>query len=238
MLPPINHLSSNAGMLFNNATEMCRAISAPQDSPVHQREALASILLAFFSTEAFINELGQLAEFVARDRADLPGWIATLASILEEAENSRSPIESKYVLAHFILTGRPFDRAAQPFQDFALLTDVRNVLVHRKPLDARLEKDESGVYKWSEPKLMRQLQSAKIIQATDSLRKAAERNKADTLIADAVGQVSTQAVAAWACRTAAAIVNAIIDGIPSGSFRALVETMYRMYFRSESSSPV
>jgi len=225
-----NHVIANAGLLFRNALEVCQAISTPPDMVPHRSEALASILFAALATEAFVNELGELAKVFTIGRSDLPGWIATLTSILEEAEESKASVETKYQFAKFVLTGQPYDEGAQPYQDLALLTDVRNSLVHIKSVSAKMEKKDSGEYEWTEPRLMvrlmRRLQELSIKYSDDSLRRVTERSDSNFVIADLVSLLSSQSVATWACRAAAGIINATIDSIPVGSFRDFIQIIY------------
>jgi hypothetical protein len=174
--------------------------------------------------------LGELAR--TPSNADAPGWIKALGDILGEAEKSHASIELKYQLAKFTLTGQPFDKGALPFQDFALLIEIRNILVHQKPLEASLEKNDSGEFVWTKPPSMRRLHAARIIGVDDSLKDAATRNNADKLIADMVAQISSQAVAQWACRAAAGMVNALLDSVPEGSKLALLmHFAYRREFQ-------
>jgi len=50
------------------------------------------------------------------------------------------------------LSCEPFDKGAQIFQDFDLLVDLRNVIVHAKSKEAVMRKDErSGKYVWTSP---------------------------------------------------------------------------------------
>ena len=67
--------------------------------------------------------------------------------MLGEAEKSRTSIESKYHLEEFVLSGEPFDKGANPFQTFALLIDARNLIVHAKPLEAVIRKNERDLQK-------------------------------------------------------------------------------------------
>jgi len=210
---------------------MCEAISSPRPSGQHRREALSSIILAVISCEAFINELPELAK-PWQESPKSPGWLKGLAAILGEAEESHASIESKYHLAKFVFTGQPFDKGATPFQDFALLIDIRNIMVHAKPLEASLEKNDQGEFFWSKPPLMRRLQAARIVGVDENLKQAANSNNADKLIADMVSQISSQDVALWACRAASAMVNSIIDSVPGDfDFRAVLELAYRKEFQ-------
>lgn len=147
----------NAGSLFKNAVEVCTGLTASAEMQV-RRDALVTIVLATISTEAFINEFHHLAKDQSGPAA--PGWINALGDVLGEAEESRASIESKYQLARFILTGQPFDRGASPFQDFALLISVRNLIVHAKPQEATVQKDAHGKLTWVEPRIMHRLESA------------------------------------------------------------------------------
>ncbi len=223
----------NAGRLFRHAVETCQAIP-PAPMGQHEREALSSIVLAVISCESFINELPEIAKQWSSD-ARRPGWLKAVTQMLEQAEQSRASIESKYQLAKFIFTAEPFDKGAMPFQDFALLIEVRNILIHAKPLEVSLERDDNGEFVWKTPLLMRRLQAARIVGVAENLKDAVKRNNADKLIADMLSQISSKAVALWACRTASATVNAVLNSVPSDSSLArYLEHVYRKDFQSPS----
>jgi hypothetical protein len=207
---------------------MCQGISTPSGHAQHNREALASIVLAAISSESFINELAEAAVLAPEP----PAHLKALGTMLAEAEKSRVSVESKYHLAKFVLTGEPFDKGASPYQEFALLIDLRNRLLHSKPLEAKLVRNDEGEFVWTEPPLMRRLQSARIVHVDNTLKEAAKRNNADVLIADMLHQVSSQGVALWACRAVSAIVNNLLDSLPTGSqCAALAEIAYRRSFQ-------
>jgi hypothetical protein len=205
-----------AGSLFEKAVQECKKVSSTAHNET-ERAALASILFAMISTEAFINELGLLVSG-EKDHLAVPGWERTLSDLLDEAEKSRISITSKYQLAKFILSGQPFDRGSKPFQDFALLVDVRNLLVHARPLTAIVRKNPSGGFEWAEPKIMVRLQNASALEVDDFLLDAASMSNADALAASLVLQISRQSVARWACKAAAGIVNGILDAAPNDEF--------------------
>jgi hypothetical protein len=217
----------NAGKVFQNAVEIGRGISSPIPAVQTGRESLASILLATISIEAFINELHHIAHnFFTGPSA--PVQLKVLGDLLEEAERSRASIASKYQLAKFILSGKPFDKGAYPYQDFALLLDVRNLIVHAKPIEAKMQKDSAGRAVWIEPKIMVRLQDLKVLEISDHLRNSTP----DTgiLISDLISEISTQRVAAWACQAVAGIVTDLLDSIPA-DFAALTNTFYRQHFK-------
>jgi hypothetical protein len=107
-------------------------------------------LLAVISAETLVNELPQFAEnwiqamAARKEKQEAPGWLKALAEILIEAEESKASLKSKYQLTKFILSGEPFDTGAQIFQNFALLVDLRNTIVHAKSKDAVMRKDEKS----------------------------------------------------------------------------------------------
>jgi hypothetical protein len=223
----------NAGSLYKNAVEVYRETSASM--PIQaRRSSLISIILATISTEAFINELHHLAH--NQSDASAAGWVNALSEILNEAEKSRASIESKYQLAKFILTGQPFDRGSSPFQQFSLLVDLRNLIVHVRPQQALL-KNDNGRYVWVSPPIMTRLQAAGIISVDDYIKQAASQNNAEGVIADVLAQVSTEAVAGWACITAATIVNAILDALPQSLFKVGADIAYRKDFSAALQGP-
>lgn len=218
---------ANAGRIFVNAVESCQELSAAGlTSAQIQRRSLAAILFSTISTEAFINELHHQSCFWAGE-VNPPGWTKALCEVLGEAEKARASIESKYHLAKYILSGEPFDRGAAPFQTFALLIDIRNLIVHAKPLEAIVRKNEHGKYVWSEPKVMVRLQEMNVVNTQD-LQIAIAHNP-DRIVADLVVQISTQATAKWACKAASGIVSAMLDAVPV-DFARITDVLYRDSF--------
>ena len=218
----------NAGFLFRNAAEIGGRL-ADSVAVESRRDALVTITLATISTEAFINELHHYARDASGTAA--PGWINALRDVLEEAEKSRASIEAKYQLASFIMSGQPFDRGAPPFQDFALLIKVRNLIVHLRPQEATVEKGKNGELFWVEPSIMRSLQIAGVLKVSEDTKGAAERLGADAITSDLLTAISSRPVARWACSAAAGIVNGILELIPKSRYSAAAESMYRKHFQ-------
>jgi hypothetical protein len=59
--------------------------------------------------------------------------LEALATIISEVEACRGSVRLKFQWAMQIVTGSPFDKGAQPFQDFDLLIALRDMVVHLKP---------------------------------------------------------------------------------------------------------
>src|SRR5882762_8714497 len=114
----------------------------PGDRFPGSEDALVSIVVAAISLEAFINEFGGTAAIHATLEGT-PGWVNALAAVLDEAENNRASITSKFQLAMLTISGKPFDRSAAPFQDFDLLMRLRNEIVHLKPFET-IEETQDG----------------------------------------------------------------------------------------------
>ena len=220
---------ANAGQLFRNAVEFYQGVSllnAASDEA--RRQCLASVIFAGMSAEAFPNELQQLAE----DSKE-PGSVMALGEVLGDAEDSGAQVKSKYQLAMLVLTGKTFDKGAQPFQDFALLVEVRNLVVHWKPKDAVRHKNTDGALTW-ETEIMKRLEQRGAIKATGGLiPKFLAQGESAIIRSNLLAEISVQSMAAWACGATAGIVNAVLDAIPAGPrFRSLLQTMYRMDFHN------
>jgi len=184
------------------------------------------------STEAFINELQQLATDAAVYNSAEPGWVKLLAEVLEEAEGARVSVEFKYHIAKLVLSGEAFDRGSQPFQDFALLVSLRNRVVHAKPEKAVRQKEADGALNW-ETKIMGRLQSRGVFPPDDIPPRFVPAGQPVKIQSNLLAEIGTQPVARWACGAAAGIVNAVLDAVPtSPRLSSLVQRIYRKDFRN------
>lgn len=116
-----------SGMLYRIATlsfDRCKSFE-------NQHDAISSIIFAAASLEAYLNELSEVCD--AYGQAANDETLKTMASILKDAEESRLPTTTKCTLAKKFLTGCNYDRGANPYQDFSLLIDLRNILIHSRP---------------------------------------------------------------------------------------------------------
>ncbi len=169
-----------------------------------QEAALVSIVFSVVALEGFINEATELAQESSRFPPDLePRAIVVFAECMADAEGSKASLESKFILAKWILSGEQFDRGAQPYQDFFLLMRLRNELVHFKPNGA-FEQDATAEEIHQD--LFNKFRGKKIL---------AENTKSSggswTFL------IETKAVAEWACNTAARMVLDFCSKIPPKS---------------------
>jgi hypothetical protein len=222
----------HAGILFQSAVAWSQPVSASTEGIDSRRQALAGILFAAISAETFMNEF----EFIAGSHVKhfgTPRWLGALSVLLEEAENSHATVLSKYQLAKFILSGETFPKGATPFQDFALLVEIRNLIVHGKSKEAIVEKNDSGDFVWTNPKIMQKLEGAKLVKLdTSFLSRAAEEHNVDRFVTDVLDELTSQTTAMWACTSAAGMVYGILDAVPNDfpPFKHSVETSYRHAF--------
>jgi hypothetical protein len=209
----------DAPAIFNYAKKAYESIDEKySDRDVGGHNALASIILSVVSLEAFINETIELAENSqnAPWAETEPSSIASFATILSEAENSRGSILLKFLLARQVFAGQQYDKGSQAHQDFTLLIELRNKIVHLKPLD-KVEFDYS-----------------KNPQATIKPPSIIEKLKSKNITAEIntswINLVSTRAAARWACNTAANMVQSIIKVIPKSQFKEILQESYGQWF--------
>ena len=212
-------MHGNAGILFRSALELQRGVSTLNPaSEQAQRECLASVVFAAMSAE-----LAAEAEILSE-----PGWVKALGEIIGASEASHAPVESKYHLASLVLTGHVFDKGVQPFQDFRLLVDLRNLVVHTKPEEAIRQKQADGQWTWATKVMIRLAQRGAATAEDHILARFTPRTESATVHSNLLAEVSTHSVAELACRAAAGVVNAVLDAMPDDS-QWFTPRMLRMY---------
>jgi hypothetical protein len=215
-MPAGNTILASCGsfhVLAKNAYE--RTASAESDRTPYQHDALTAIILSVVSLEAFIGELEVAARFFAphspeacRNRG------RGLADALELIEEGRGQLALKFQIAKFILTGTPYVTGAKPYQDFDLLLDVRNRLIHPKPFS--VSPDESGSAIDPLKKFLDSLRSLGII--AESPR--------EKVVAPVCTWVQTRAAARWACNTAAEMAHSLFAASGEDSLVGTLKTVF------------
>jgi hypothetical protein len=94
-------------------------------------DAIVAIVLSASSAEAFINEFAEYVPLIYNLVMDPPAVVANCSAVIKELEESRVPVTVKYLVASQVV-GVPFERGSAPFQDFKLLVDLRNAIMHIK----------------------------------------------------------------------------------------------------------
>ena len=177
-----------------------------------------AIVFSAMALEAFINEMADIAAFPVP-----PGHfplqhpsVPMVADVLKELVDSYGAVQSKYLLAKRIFAGQPYDKGARPYQDFHLLIELRNTLIHIKHLDMTKHTPE-GKEQSNEPSIIRKLASKNVL---------ADPGTPNLWII----RITTLETARWACNTAAAMVRSLIDVIPDPNFKQRIEFGYRWHF--------
>jgi hypothetical protein len=199
-----------ASSLHHAAGELYKGLSKDDDLMPGSPGALAVILLSAASMEGFVNELGVQAKLLTvvpslMGNAGIE-TAALLADVLAAMEDSRGSLEHKLQVARRILCGASFDTGRQPFQDFVLLVEVRNFLMHLKVTDWAVANNQ-GDLDVQPSRLLLKLRSKGIIAASDSSR-----------LGTTVDRLSTRAAARWAGRTCAATIQSFRTDVPDGVF--------------------
>jgi hypothetical protein len=184
-------------------------------------DAIVAIVLSAASTEAFINELGEL---VAMKKVRLEGSpsreLLAFADVIAEIEESRGSLLLKYLMAAQTLGGSPFIKGMNPFQDFATLVTLRNDIMHLKPKD----KSVTGcgrVESVSHPKYIVGLQ-----------QRGLARSPPSDVDMSWFNSLQTAEIAIWAVDTARAIILAVLalipdDPIPGRDLTFFFKTQFR-----------
>jgi hypothetical protein len=211
-------LPLSGNVFFTHAKNACQRIPAlPTLTTSGQTEALTSIVFAASALEAFINELADFTGqpiYAEQPEPPLPAF----AGLMEELEKSRASIVSKFWLGKWILSSVPYDKGAQPYQDFALLIKLRNTLVHSRSLD-KLDYD-SGTGAW--------IRTIETPAPTVMSKLASKHILAESTISTLTWPtlLTTKATAQWACNAASAIVLSILDILPNGRYSNFIRKMY------------
>lgn len=205
----------SASVLYGTATQAYeRTKNDGADRAPGNMDALVAVVFGVAAFEAFINEIPEHLQAVYGLTPTEPAVLSLLATLLEEAEQARASTEFKLVLTTTVLSGRPYDRGTALHQDYALLTTVRNELIHLKPKD-RLVLTAGQDFVVEPRKVIDRLRSKDIL---------------------AVGQwdmmelITTRAVARWACNVVADMVQEVVMAVPESSFKSMLNALYGYTF--------
>ena len=169
--------------------------------------AREAILFSAIFTEAFMNDL--TAWLPIRRGALVEGeddGLIALAELLPQFEADRLQIKLKYQLAFYILNLRRLSTGEEPFQSFALLTELRNRLVHAHTPIFPQNPEVSAVPQ--QQKLMDRMKSLGAIGKEDTDQ-----------VADWTVAARSRKCPPWAFKSAVNIVKLIIESISRADLR-------------------
>lgn len=154
-------------------------------------ESLISIIFAHSYLEGYINEIVEFQLF------GLSKEFKKLQAIWSIRKIER--LTYKYEIVHILLTGKPIDKKQPPFQDFYMLNNLRNKIIHLKPIKGTFKERKVT---FETPKSIDYLKSKGIIPRDSSV------------IESWLAKIGTSKVAKWACETAIKVTNTIYEAIP------------------------
>jgi hypothetical protein len=160
-------------------------------------ESILAIVMSAAATEAFVNEF---AEHTPRLYSGLapqlaPANLTVCVQVLQDLEDSRMPVTTKYLVATQLL-GKSFDAGTAPFQDFKDLVELRNAIMRIRP------RFNGGPHHGQ--------------RITDALaqRKLAISDSGDRAL-PWFDRLMTPAVAAWAHTAALEMIRAFLELVPA-----------------------
>ena len=187
-----------------------RTKSAPSGSARNQDDALTALLFSAATLEAFIEELALHAQSGMR-LFPTASSLQALAQVLKEVEASRGSVRLKYLVAKVILSGSSYDKGTQPYQDFDLLFTIRDAIVHMKPERVTQEPH-------------------KIVAALSARGLCEPENH--HVKSSWVHQITTRAVARWACNVVRDMVNSVRECFPEGAEKTVSPFMIMAFSSS------
>lgn len=225
LIGPNNNVSTSmkyysAGQLFAIAKSAYeRTVDDKPERSSSRSDTLISIIFAAASLEAFINELADKAA-EKPVLLDHPESVKNLAILLKELEETRASTRLKFMITKLVFAGKIFDKRdkdAQTYQNFLLLSKLRDSLIHLKPQDEIIIKRD-GTSETKMPKFMKEINKDLFADFDEKV------------VASWVSRISTRAMAKWACDTAAEMARSIIVILPDSHFRKNVISSYGKTF--------
>jgi len=229
--------SLSAAHLFRIAKNARERLQGKAPTSGGQDDALISIIFSAASIEAFLNELPEmLSLFPELHKAEAP-QILTYVRLADETETSKGSIQTKYVLAYSVLSGKSCIKGERPYQDFSLLIEARNTLMHMKPSDVSGEaKPEGAPAMQPSLRTMERFRALNLLSTPELTLPFSGVYSTGTSAALQIPfplpwnyRIATPAAAHWACNTAVDVVNKVVpDGSHKPSLLELCKTFERL----------
>ena len=223
----ISSVQMNSHFLYKIALEAYQRTTTPMsDTAAGQLDTVVSVVFSSATLEAFMDDAVALAElFLSSSCCTEPTSVSAFADALKEIEKHRGSVKLKYMVGRIIFAGKPYDKGAPPYQDFALLIELRNALVHMET------KQMSGL--WETKQISGKFRSGKMSVYSDYIKPAlpgmVKKLPQDLLAGDDytywINRICTPALARWACNTAVSMIKSFVDTIPDSSLSGILAEM-------------
>lgn len=200
---------------------------AAERSKTTKSDALVALAFAAASIEGFLNEVMLHIELHDKDHPNsvIPD-VTSLARILKEFERRNASLRAKLEVSALVLRSDSWSAGEQPLQDVLLLTDLRNAILHPRPMVLSDGNPDSSD---SPDKFVAALLSRRVISVAPTLppipKPGASRSEVS---APWFNAIQCEEVAKWAVSTARIAIATFAETFPSGSrFRAELEHLIR-----------
>jgi len=171
-----------------------RAKQAGQDDLAEGlSDSVVALLFSAATLEAFIGEFAELS------RASGSEKLQRIGETMDELEAGKAQLGSKFMILKLLLDGKGFARDALPYQDFQLLIDARNHIVHMKPEQLAFEPH----------KIVRGFESRGLCKQS-----ANSWPKTITSLPHVLRQISTPAAARWSCNVVVRMAQTLREALP------------------------
>ena len=195
------------GQIFSIAKEAYNKSISQSQLNKSSDDALVSIIFAVLTLESVMSQVINTAKFFT----EMSPKIDMFADFLKELDDARVSLKDKYFLAHWLLCEKKLNRDTKLYQDFSLLVDIRNALVHLKP-------DKVSV-KNKIDNLLKRLNDRKL------LSKGFVPAYKSGMRAHWVFYISNSNVAKWACNTAASMIGGFWKETQDDKVKQFFETI-------------
>jgi hypothetical protein len=217
---PTMHFHSRTLLLIARDTAI-RARAEAARPAAFTSDALPAIVMSAASTEAFINEFVEYAAgaYSSIRPDERPPTLTAFIHVLQDLEESRVPVTTRYFIGSQVLDGKGFNTGAAPYQDFRQLIDMRNAIMRIK---VAIEGERHSGQRVADALGQRGLAIA----------------KADTGLGSFswFDRIQAPGVAAWAHDSALEIICAFLDLVPVRQHYDPLES-YRRSFREHPPIP-
>jgi hypothetical protein len=183
------------------------ALEARDASAGSAGQAIVAITFSAIGLEAFVNEI------IERVSADVPDGerqaeVARLRGMIEACDLAArtTGLATKVQVIRAALTGSPFPRGEQPYQDFDLLLAVRNFVVHDRP--ELVATNDAGGRAGAPVRVVQRLVARQVITSPEE----------SEIVYGAWSSLADQRVAFWAFSTAVGIAQSLAQAFPGRSW--------------------
>jgi hypothetical protein len=213
--------------LFEIARRAAKRMSPDDTNPGKKSadDALIAIIFSAISVEAFLNDLATLDWQIIDGPPSLialDGQLQAMRRFLKIAEESNMQPTSKLLLLHDIL-GKQLDQGRLPLQDYILLKQLRDAIVHAKPSTVTTTLGPLVEFDSSRKKILRALESRGLLPCDPS-------SSARHFLA----WLANASLANWAVKSASTIVLSTIEALPVSEFKDTFQVMYRDFKLNEA----